>query len=242
MDVSVLNHLSIGFYSGDLDSASKSVRYKSYALSDSGLNIGHWVDLVLKITFAKDFTGSVTAWRRNEGQNGFSQELQVNSVPTLQYKSSLGGVGAHYWKHGLYCAKQTSITNVLWLDGMTRGGGYDEVVQAAFGLAAAATPFPVQRPGVLRLDPGAQSTGAVRFRVSLPAPDPFSLMIFDAAGRLLWQTRRAPSSAGEYPVVWQPKVRPAAGAYFVNVKQNAGMSNDTDHRRVFSFGFNYQPH
>jgi len=227
VDVSVLNHLSIGFYSGDLDSAAKSVRYRSYALSDSSLNIGHWVDLVLKITFVKDFTGSVTAWRRNEGQTGFVQELQVNNVPTLQYKSSLGGVGAHYWKHGLYCAKQTSITNVLWIDGMTRGDSYDEVVQAAFRPAAVTMRLPVQRSGGLRVDTDIRSTGEIRFRVSLPEPDPFSLMIFDAAGRLLWRTFQAPSFACEYPIVWQPKARTPMGAYFVNVKQNDALAKGT---------------
>jgi hypothetical protein len=136
VDVSVQKKLAIGLHSGDLDSTTKSLRWKSYPLSDSSLNIGHWVDLVLKITFAKDFTGSVTVWRRNEGQSAFNQVLLVNNVPTLQYKSSLGSVGTHYWKHGFYCSKQTSITNILWLDGLVRGDTYDDVVNAAFGTTA----------------------------------------------------------------------------------------------------------
>jgi hypothetical protein len=220
VDVSVLNHLAIGFYSGDLDSAARSVRYRSYALSDSSLNIGHWVDLVLRITFARDFTGSVTAWRRNEGQAGFTQQLQVTNVPTLQYRSSLGGVGAHYWKHGLYCSKQTSITNVLWVDGMTRADSYNEAAHAAFGTVAATAPLRVQRSCGLGVTPDVQSRGAVCFRVSLPSPDAFSLTVFDATGRLLWQTRQTPSSVGEYPVLWQPEASMPTGAYLVNVKQD----------------------
>jgi hypothetical protein len=130
--VSVQNRFSIDLNSGDLDSATKSLRWKSYPLASSGLNLGHWVDLVLQIKFAKDFTGSVTVWRRDEGQPDFVQALLLMNVPTLQYKSSLGGVGSHYWKHGFYRSKQTTIINVLWLDGLTRGDTYDGVLQAAF--------------------------------------------------------------------------------------------------------------
>ena len=130
--VSVQNRFSIDLHSGDLDSVNKSLRWKSYPLASSGLNLGHWVDLVLQIKFAKDFTGSVTVWRRDDGQAGFTQVLSLINVPTLQYKSSLGGVGSHYWKHGFYRSKQTAITNVLWLDGLTRGDTYEAVVQAAF--------------------------------------------------------------------------------------------------------------
>ena len=130
--VSVLDHFNIAIHAGDLDSPAKSLQWKSYEFSDSGLTPGKWVDLVLRIKFAKDFTGSVTVWRRNEGQGGFAQVLLLEDIPTLQYRSSLGPVGAHYWKHGLYRSKQATITNVLWLDGLTRGESFDEVVGAAF--------------------------------------------------------------------------------------------------------------
>ncbi|HUI92035.1 MAG TPA: polysaccharide lyase [Chitinivibrionales bacterium] len=140
--VSVQDRFSVDLNSGDLDSAGKSLRWKSYPLSSSGLDLGHWVDLVLQTKFAKDFTGSVTAWRRDEGQADFSQVLALVNVPTLQYKSSLGGVGNHYWKHGFYRSKQTTITNILWLDGLTRGDSYGAVVNAAFAGTMAARPFP----------------------------------------------------------------------------------------------------
>jgi hypothetical protein len=68
--------------------------------------------------------------------------------------------------------------------------------------------------------PDVQSSGAVCFRVSLPSPDAFSLTVFDATGRLLWQTRQTPSSVGEYPVLWQPEASMPTGAYLVNVKQD----------------------
>ena len=131
--VSVLDHFNIVLHSGDLDSRTNSLQWKSYAFSDGSLNPGKWVDLVIRIKFAKDFTGSVAVWRRNEGQSSFRQVASLENVPTLQYRSSLGNVGDHYWKHGLYCSKQTTITNVLWLDGLTRGDSFDDVVRAGFG-------------------------------------------------------------------------------------------------------------
>ena len=97
------------------------------------LNPGKWVDLVIKIKFAKDFTGAVAVWRRDEGQANFKQVVSLENVPTLQYRSSQGPVCMHYWKHGLYRSKQISITNVLWLAGLTRGDSLADVVRASFG-------------------------------------------------------------------------------------------------------------
>ncbi len=128
--VSVQNEFNIAIYGGDLDAGA---RHRHYPLSKSSLAPGSWVDLVLKVKFAKDATGTVEVWRRDEGESEFSQVLSLADVPTLQYRSSLGGVGPHYWKHGLYRSKQKSITNVLWLDGLTRGDSFDAVVRAAFG-------------------------------------------------------------------------------------------------------------
>jgi hypothetical protein len=135
--VSVQDHLSLDFYSGDIDTPSNMLQWADYPLSDNSLPLGYWADLVMRVKFATNFTGAVTVWRRNEGQTNFLQELNVTNIPTLQYKSSLGGVGGHYWKHGLYRAKQPAngVTNVLWLDGMTRGSSYDSVVKAAFNVS-----------------------------------------------------------------------------------------------------------
>ena len=130
--VSVLDHFNIAIHAGDLDFPEKSLQWKSYEFSDSGLTPGKWVDLVLRIKFAKDFTGAVAVWRRNEGQSSFTQVISIENIPTLQYRSSVSPVGTHYWKHGLYRSKQARITNVLWLDGLTRGESFDEVVSAAF--------------------------------------------------------------------------------------------------------------
>ncbi len=122
----------IDLHTGDLDSSSNSMKYKNYQFSNGSLNIGHWVSFVVKIKYAKDFTGSVDVWRRDEGQAQFAQVLSIVNVPTLQYRSSQGEVGAHYWKYGYYRSEQTTITNVLFLGGLARGTTFDNVVAAAF--------------------------------------------------------------------------------------------------------------
>jgi lysophospholipase L1-like esterase len=130
--VRVDEQLEISLHSGDLDSEESSIQWQSYPLSDGSLNRGEWIDLVFKIKFAKDFTGSVMVWRRNEDEHVFRQVLSLEDVPTLQYKSSEGSSGDHYWKFGLYRNEQTTITHILWLDGLTRGDSFDAVVRAAF--------------------------------------------------------------------------------------------------------------
>jgi hypothetical protein len=117
---------------GNLDSPSESLMYQSYPFSDGSLNLGHWVDFVIKIKFAKDFTGSIDVWRANEDQTQFTQVLSVNKIPTLQYKSSLGGVEDHYWKYGYYRANQTSVISILYLGPIARGTTFSGVVMTAF--------------------------------------------------------------------------------------------------------------
>lgn len=128
--VSVFNGLKIQLTSGDLDSSSKRLKSKYYSLSDSSLNMGKWVDVAIRIKYAKDFTGGVTVWRRNQGEQDYRQCLDVQNVPTLQYMSSVSAcVGPHYWKHGLYRSKQKTITNILYLDGFVRGDSFDDITK-----------------------------------------------------------------------------------------------------------------
>jgi hypothetical protein len=140
--VSVQDQLGISLYGGDLDARDRSIRSHN-PLSDSSLNPGHWIDLVLKVHYAADFTGTVDVWRRDEGGAEFAKVLELRNVPTLQYRSSQGDVKPHYWKHGLYRSKQTTITNVLWLDGLTRGDSFEAVVKAAFAPPSAISAKPV---------------------------------------------------------------------------------------------------
>ena len=130
--VQVLDQFYIMLHSGNLDSHEDSLQWEFYPLSHSDLNPGQWIDFVIQIEFASDFTGAVHVWRRDEGQTDFTLALSVDNIPTLQYSSSQGEVGDHYWKHGFYRSEQVTITHVLWLDGLTRGNTFTAVVQAAF--------------------------------------------------------------------------------------------------------------
>jgi peptidoglycan/xylan/chitin deacetylase (PgdA/CDA1 family) len=116
---------------GDLDIVTDST---PYAFSDGSLNLGDWIDFIIKIVYAKGATGSFQVWRRNEGELNFTSVLTVTGVSTLQYKTSVNGgaVGDHYWAHGLYEPEQTTITNILWLDGITRGYTYNSVLISTF--------------------------------------------------------------------------------------------------------------
>ena len=133
----VYDNFSFYLYTGDMSkpcSDSVHKHCKDYDFSDNSLNRGHWIDFVIKIKFEKTFTGTVDIWRRNEGQTNFTKILSISDVPTLQFNSNMDGTTVldHYYKHGFYRPKQTTITNILWLDGLTVGNTFDVVVSAAF--------------------------------------------------------------------------------------------------------------
>ena len=123
---------NIILHGGDLDDPEHSLQWAAFPLSDARLNKGRWVDFILKIKFAADFTGSVDVWRRDQGQEGFRHVLALDKVPTLQYRSSVnqGRVGPHYWQHGFYRPKQKQLVNVLWLDRVMRGSRLADVKAA----------------------------------------------------------------------------------------------------------------
>lgn len=142
-ELGALNRFYLATEVGDLDycpsDPSRCIN-KMYSFSDGSLNLGHWTDFVIRIHFAKSYTGTVDIWRRNEGQTSFTNVLSLSNVPTLQFRSSVNGgaVGDHYWKTGFYRSPET-FTNVLWIDGPVRGDSFDAVVAAAFP-AVASTP------------------------------------------------------------------------------------------------------
>ncbi len=73
--VQVLDQFYIMLHSGDLDSPTNSLQWEFYPFSNGNLNPGHWIDLVIRIKYASDFTGSVHVWRRDEGQADFTLVL-----------------------------------------------------------------------------------------------------------------------------------------------------------------------
>lgn len=213
--VSVQNRFSIDLHSGDLDSVNKSLRWKSYPLTSSGLNLGHWVDLVLQIKFAKDFTGSVTVWRRDEGQAGFAQVLSLINVPTLQYKSSLGGVGSHYWKHGFYRSKQTAITNVLWLDGLTRGDTYDDVVKAAFAGTLQVLPLDDPEAGGSGVFPRVRQAGSGFLTID-GVGNGYSVQMVNILGQ---RTGKMQYPSNGYVLFTHNNCRQPSGCYFISLQK-----------------------
>jgi hypothetical protein len=128
----VTDSFSLDLNAGDIDTPAAMYRHFYISMSGSSLNKGHWVYFVIKINYAKNFTGSIDIWRRDEDKTQFTQVLSIINIPTLQYKSSQGGVGDHYWKYGYYRSKQTTVTNILLLGAVARGTNFDDLVATAF--------------------------------------------------------------------------------------------------------------
>jgi len=109
----------------------------SYDFSDGGLiSLGQWTDFIIMMSFASTATGHITIWRRDEGQTGFAQVVDVGNVATLQYNSQIGStVGGHYWKQGLYRGG-VDRADVLWMGPTVRATSFEAAEMAAFGTAS----------------------------------------------------------------------------------------------------------
>ncbi|MPZ46676.1 MAG: hypothetical protein GEV05_25485 [Betaproteobacteria bacterium] len=99
---------------------------------DSSLNPGYWTDLVMRIKFAADDTGSVTIWRRNESETRFREVLHLDGIATLQYHSIRKiEPTRHYWKQGLY-RSSAAFRNILWMGPIARANSFAAAERAAF--------------------------------------------------------------------------------------------------------------
>jgi hypothetical protein len=99
---------------------------------DGSLNLGYWTDLMIRIKFATDATGSITIWRRNETETRFREVLHIDHIPTLQYNSARTNVNTrHYWKQGLYRSKMP-VRNTFWIGPMARATSFAAAERAAF--------------------------------------------------------------------------------------------------------------
>jgi hypothetical protein len=110
----------------------------AYPFSDGGLiPLGSWTDLVFRFTFASTPTGSLTIWRRDQGQSQFTKVVDAPTIATLQYNSQVDPtVGDHYWKQGLYRGGDVNgRTDVLWIGPTARGSSFSAVECAAFQTA-----------------------------------------------------------------------------------------------------------
>jgi hypothetical protein len=114
---------------GDLVGGNRFVQRE---LFDSSLNLGYWTDLVIRIKFAADDSGSVTVWRRNQTETRFREVLDLDGIPTLQYNSGLNiRPDRHYWKQGMYRSAM-SVRNTFWMGPMARATTFSAAERAAF--------------------------------------------------------------------------------------------------------------
>jgi hypothetical protein len=113
---------------------SRNKDAKSQPLTRGDLRPGHWVQFLIDVVWAYDNTGSLTIYRRDEGDTAFIPVLTQPGQPTLQFRSTTPNpVGTHYWKMGYYRSHSPGVTSRLWLGPLVRGTSIQEVAVAAFG-------------------------------------------------------------------------------------------------------------
>jgi hypothetical protein len=154
----VTTQFAAGLLGGDLIDANGNRRnVNSYALTNGQLRAGHWVQFIVDVVWAYDNTGSLTIYRRDEGDSVFVQVLTQTGVPTLQFDSQLPNsqntslaqnaqTYMHYWKTGYYRSVSPGVTSRLSLGPVVRGASLKEVQAAAFGPTV--TPNPPSAPAV----------------------------------------------------------------------------------------------
>ncbi len=116
------------------DVSAQSCCGPSFDFSDGAIALGKWTDFVIGDQFAKDSTGSIDVWRRDQGQVKFSHVVGAKNVATLQYAGS-SPVGDHYWKQGLYRGG-VNRTDVLWIGPTVRATTLLAAEKAAFGTSS----------------------------------------------------------------------------------------------------------
>jgi len=113
-------------------------------LTVGDLRLGHWVEFLIDVVWAYDDRGSLTIYRRDEGESRFIQVVSRPGQPTLQFDSQVPDSqkipvtesdisNAHYWRLGYYRSISPGITSRLWLGPFVRGTSLEEVAVAAFG-------------------------------------------------------------------------------------------------------------
>jgi hypothetical protein len=117
----------------------------SLPFSNGELRSGHWIQFLIDVVWAYDSQGSLTVYRRDEGESAFTPVLTLTGQPTLQFNSQFpdsknsgsplpsGPKYLHYWKAGYYRSVSPGVTSRLWLGPIARGASLQEVAVAAFG-------------------------------------------------------------------------------------------------------------
>lgn len=94
--------------------------------SDGGhISLGSWTDFVIEVVWT---TGTITIYRRDQGQPTFTQVLSA---------SSPDAANCMYYKQGLYRGPDVNgRSDVLWIGPTARGDSFAAVEEAAFGTHA----------------------------------------------------------------------------------------------------------
>jgi hypothetical protein len=154
--LAVTTQFNAGLLGGDLIDTNGNRRgVNSYTLTKADLQAGHWVQFVVDVVWAYGNTGSLTVYRKDEGDVSFVSVLTQTGVPTLQFDSQLPNSQntstaqnatkyVHYWKTGYYRSVSPGVTSRLSLGPVIRGTSLPEVQAAAFGPTV--TPNPPGAP------------------------------------------------------------------------------------------------
>ncbi len=95
---------------------------------DSALALDHWVDFIFKIKYGKT-DGSITIWRRDEGESNFTQALDIQNTCTLFY-SDAAKVTPMDWHIGLYFPAQSRATHIINYDCFSVDNSFSAAVSA----------------------------------------------------------------------------------------------------------------
>ena len=131
------NEFHLGMCNGDvLDGGTRKVPKDGeiYSFKNGDLKRGQWVQFMMDVVWSYDDNGRVAIYRRDEGEKNFTKVLELNNIPTLQYKfGAPKDEGQHYWKTGFYRSTTEGLTSVIWLGPLVRGTSFEDVAKTAFG-------------------------------------------------------------------------------------------------------------
>lgn len=137
----------VSMLGGDLlgpDGLRRNATSMVFTNGGGDLRPGHWVQFLVDVLWSYESTGTLTVYRKDEGQQVFTQVLAVVGVPTLQFDSEFpnsqntdptlnaGTTYLHYWKTGFYRSISPGMTSRLWLGPVVRGTSLQQVALAAF--------------------------------------------------------------------------------------------------------------
>ena len=130
------NEFHLGMCNGDvLDGGTRKAKGgEIYSFKNGDLKRGQWVQFMMDVIWSYDDNGRVAIYRRDEGEKDFTKVLELNNIPTLQYKfGAPKDEGQHYWKTGFYRSTTEGLTSVIWLGPLVRGTSFEDVAKTAFG-------------------------------------------------------------------------------------------------------------